>query len=64
MHIGKNSVATIHYTLRNDSGEVIDSSQGGEPLAYLHGYDNIVQGLERALECKKAGDEIEVEPSH
>lgn len=54
------SVVLIHYTLRNDAGEVLDSSSGGEPLAYLHGRGNIVPGLERALEGKRAGDELSV----
>ena len=40
-------VVTIHYTLTDDDGEVIDSSSGGEPLEYLHGGQNIVPGLER-----------------
>ena len=60
MRIGKDSVASIHYTLRNDRGDVLDSSQGGEPLAYLHGHGNIVPGLERALEGKQAGDQLQV----
>ncbi len=60
MQIGKNSVATIHYTLRNDNGDVIDSSDDREPLAYLHGHGNIVPGLERALEGKGAGDKLQV----
>ena len=60
MQIGKDSVATIHYTLRNDKGDVLDSSAGGEPLAYLHGHGNIVPGLEHALEGKSAGDAVNV----
>lgn len=60
MQIEKNSVATIHYTLRNDKGDVLDSSSGGDPLAYLHGHGNIVPGLERALEGKRAGDKLQV----
>ncbi len=60
MQVGKDSVATIHYTLRNDKGDVLDSSSGGEPLAYLHGHGNIVPGLERALEGKSAGDKLNV----
>ena len=37
MPIAPNDVVTIHYTLKNDAGEVLDSSAGGEPLAYIHG---------------------------
>lgn len=60
MQITQQCVATIHYTLKNDEGEVIDSSEGQEPLLYLHGALNIVPGLENALEGKAAGDKINV----
>lgn len=52
-------VVSIHYTLTDPSGEVIDSSAGGEPLSYLHGAENIVPGLERQLEGKVVGDKFE-----
>jgi len=54
-------VGIIHYTLRNSSGDVLDSSVGGEPLAYLHGHRNIVPGLEAALVGKTTGDSLDVE---
>src|SRR6185503_5893885 len=60
MQIAVNSVAYIHYTLKDDAGAVIDSSAGGEPLAYLHGAGNIVPGLEKALEGKQAGEKLSV----
>ncbi len=53
--IGKDSVVTFEYTLRGDDGEVIDSSERGEPMSYLHGNSQIVPGLERALEGKSSG---------
>ncbi len=53
-------VAIIHYTLKNDQGEVLDSSDGGDPLPYLHGHNNIVPGLENALVGKKVGEEVSV----
>jgi len=56
----KNKVVTIDYTLKNDDGEVIDSSEGNEPLAYIHGSGSIVVGLENALEGKKAGETLSV----
>lgn len=56
--ITSNKVVTIHYTLRNDAGEVLDSSDGGDPLAYLHGAGNIVPGLEAQLEGKATGDKL------
>lgn len=60
MHISANTVVTIDYTLKDDEGQVIDSSEGGEALAYLHGANNIVVGLETALEGKKAGESVSV----
>ena len=60
MPIADNDVVTFHYTLKGDSDEVIDSSAGGEPLAYLHGHGNIVPGLERELTGKSVGDRLQV----
>jgi FKBP-type peptidyl-prolyl cis-trans isomerase SlyD len=60
MPIAQDSVVTIHYTLKDDAGEVIDSSRSGDPIAYLHGHGNLVPGLERELEGKNSGDEVKV----
>jgi FKBP-type peptidyl-prolyl cis-trans isomerase SlyD len=60
MQIAANKAVYIDYTLTNDAGEVIDSSAGGAPLAYLHGAGNIIAGLEKALEGKQAGEELRV----
>lgn len=58
-------VVTIHYTLTNDQGEVLDSSRDREPLTYLEGSQNIIGGLESALNEKGQGDQakVSVEPS-
>lgn len=61
MQIAENLVALIHYTLKNDSGEVLDSSAGQEPLPFLCGANNIVAGLEKALLGKTVGDKLDVE---
>jgi FKBP-type peptidyl-prolyl cis-trans isomerase SlyD len=53
-------VVTIHYTLKDDSGTVLDSSAGGEPLAYIQGHGNLVTGLEKALEGKPDGSKLAV----
>lgn len=60
MNISQDSVAIIHYTLKDDAGEIIDSSVSAEPLAYIHGHGNLVPGLERELEGKQAGDKLNV----
>jgi FKBP-type peptidyl-prolyl cis-trans isomerase SlyD len=60
MPIADNDVVTFHYTLKDDTAKVIDSSAGGEPLAYLHGHGNIVPGLERELSGKSVGDRLQV----
>jgi FKBP-type peptidyl-prolyl cis-trans isomerase SlyD len=59
MKIAAGSVVTIEYTLTDDDGEVIDTSDG-EPLEYLHGHGQLVPGLERELEGRKAGDSLKV----
>jgi FKBP-type peptidyl-prolyl cis-trans isomerase SlyD len=58
MQIAHHTVATFHYTLKNDADEVLDSSIGGEPLVYLQGGGNIVPGLERQMLGKVAGDKF------
>ena len=55
-------VVSIEYTLKDDSGEVLDSSDGGEPLSYLHGRGQIIPGLERELEGKIVGEGAEAVP--
>lgn len=60
MQIAERCVASFHYTLTNEEGEIIDSSSGREPLAYLHGAGNIVQGLEQEMTGKRAGDTFNV----
>ena len=60
MQIAQDKVVLFHYTLTNDAGEVLDSSDGGEPLAYLHGQGNIVAGLEKALDGRTAGEKLSV----
>jgi FKBP-type peptidyl-prolyl cis-trans isomerase SlyD len=60
VEIAADSVVLIHYTLKDDKGDVLDSSAGGEPLAYIQGHGNLVPGLEKALEGKRGGNILEV----
>ncbi|HAG92171.1 MAG TPA: peptidylprolyl isomerase [Bdellovibrionales bacterium] len=59
MQASQDHVVSIEYTLKNAQGEVLDSS-GDQPFSYLHGAQNIVPGLEKALEGKAKGDQLEV----
>ena len=65
MQITEKLVASIEYTLTDDGGQVIDSSEGREPLTYLHGAGNLIPGLESQLEGKGAGDTFKtrIEPA-
>jgi FKBP-type peptidyl-prolyl cis-trans isomerase SlyD len=58
MKIAKHSVVTMHYTLKNQEGMVLDSSQGREPLVYLHGVGGLIPGLEMELNDKTTGDKV------
>jgi len=60
MQVADNMAVSIHYTLTNDDGEVLDSSISDEALVYLHGGGNIISGLEKALHGKVAGDKFNV----
>lgn len=60
MQIAKNAVVAIDYTLTDGDGQVLDTSQGRGPLAYLHGAGNIIPGLEKALEGKAEGEKVNV----
>jgi FKBP-type peptidyl-prolyl cis-trans isomerase SlyD len=60
MQIAAKTAVTIEYTLKNDGGEVIDTSDGRPPLTYLHGVGTLVPGLEKALEGKAPGDAVDV----
>jgi FKBP-type peptidyl-prolyl cis-trans isomerase SlyD len=61
MKTALNMVVSMHYTLKDDSGAVLDSSAGGQPFAYLHGHHNIIPGLEKALEGSTVGQRSHVE---
>jgi FKBP-type peptidyl-prolyl cis-trans isomerase SlyD len=58
--IKKNSIVTIDYQLRKGDGTALDRSEPGDPMVYLHGADNLVPGLERALEGKTVGEHLNV----
>ena len=60
MKVAEKKVVRLDYTLKNAAGEVIDTSEGAEPLTYLHGASQIVPGLEKELAGLQAGDAKDV----
>ena len=66
MQVADNTAVSIHYTLTNDEGEVLDRSIDEEALVYLHGAGNFISGLEQSLVGKVAGDKfkVRIEPEH
>ena len=60
MQVQKNKVVSIDYKLTDGSGKVIDSSENHGPLLYIQGIGNLIPGLEKELEGKKAGDNLKV----
>ncbi len=58
MTITENKVVKLDYTLKNSNGELLDTSDGREPLVYLHGVGALIPGLEKELEGKTSGDKV------
>ena len=59
MHVEKNTVVTLDYSVADPDGELVDAGQ--EPLVYLHGgYDDIFPMIEEAVHGKKIGESIVV----
>ncbi len=55
MEIVTHKAVTVEYTLKNDAGEVLDSSSNHGPLTYIQGVGNMIPGFESALEGKASG---------
>ena len=61
MKISGDKVVVFHYQLFNEDGVELEGTAGGEPSAYLHGANNIIPGLEQAMEGRETGQHFEVE---
>lgn len=61
MQIADNHVVTIHYSVKTTDGDIIDSSENAEPLAFIQGSNFMIVGVEEALYDRKAGDKFELE---
>ncbi|MGS0680749.1 FKBP-type peptidyl-prolyl cis-trans isomerase [Shewanella sp. 125m-7] len=60
MSIKDDSVVQFNYTLRDEQGEVLETNEGLDPIAYLHGHDNMMHGVEDALTGKDVGAKFSV----
>ena len=60
MQVKKNTVVSFHYILKDDNTSVIDSSTEGEPVSFIMGHNQILQGLEESILDKKLGDTFSV----
>lgn len=63
MTVTKDSVVSIHYTLRDNDGNILDSSSGRDPLNYIHGRGNLIIGMEEGIEGKSNGDQFSLKIS-
>lgn len=63
MKVGHHKVVSIHYTLTDNSGNVLDSSAGRDPLVYLQGVGQLIPGMEEGLEGKGAGEKMQLKIS-
>jgi FKBP-type peptidyl-prolyl cis-trans isomerase SlyD len=61
MKVARDRVVSIDYTIRLEGGEVVETSTGSAPLRYLHGHEQIVPGVEQAIDGSEAGEEMEIE---
>lgn len=53
-------IYTINYWLKNNLGEVVDTSEGGQPMTFIEGSGTVIQGIQKAVEGRSVGDLIEV----
>jgi len=58
MDIQNDKVVLMHYTLTDENGNILDTYDGHDPLAYIQGHQNIIPGLEKEMVGKKIGDKF------
>ncbi len=58
MQVSAQKVVSIHYTLTDNDGTVLDSSSGREPLMYIHGLGHLIPGMEEGIEGRSAGEKL------
>ena len=60
MKITPNTRVTIHYTLFDEDGAVLESTEEREPIDFVQGQGEMLPGLESALEGMQAGETVEL----
>ena len=60
MQVAPDTFVSFHYSVHNQEGSLVDSSEGRDPLGYVHGHGRIIPGLERVLEGRVAGDDLNI----
>jgi len=63
MKVSLNNVVAIHYTLTNNEGTVLDSSDGRGPLNFIHGLGHLIPGMEEGLDGKQVGNKFQLKVS-
>ena len=63
--IAKNKVVSFHYRLcevsdNGEHSEWLEESFSKQPLMYLHGFNDVIAGLEKALLSKRIGDCVNI----
>lgn len=61
MQVSKGTVVQFHYRIKDLDGRELESNFDEQAVAYLHGYNNMMSGVEKSLESMSKGDELEVE---
>lgn len=59
--VASDTVVSVIFVLSNDAGEVLDIATRENPMRYLHGHNQILTGLEKALEGRHVGDKFHID---
>ncbi len=64
MQIDRNCLVVFEYVLRDEDGNLVEASRIDESPSYIHGYRQLIPGLERQMEGHEPGDRFtcEVKP--
>ena len=58
LSIGQDRVVHFHYTVRDDTDEILETTEGGQPQAILYGHGSVLKGIEEALDGHVSGDQV------